>query len=467
MPVPFVGPSYTLDVRGADCQRTVNMFPAIVESGTGKSGAILQSIPGLSLFVALGAEIRGFKKTASRCFVVAGSALYEIDSAGTATSRGTLLTSTGPVSIDAGLNQLVLVDGPYGYVLTLATNVFARITSASFYGSDVVRFIGGFFVFLRPDTQQFYISAIDDATTLDALDFASAESSPDKLVSLLVDHGDVLLFGEETTEPWLLTGDADFPFQANSRSRMEVGIVGPFAAQKLDSTFFWVGRDENGEAQVWMANGYRPQRISTHAVEQALQRSTDLASTTTYAYQQDGFSFFAINAPGLDTTLVYEVTSQSWHDRAELVNGEYTQHRARHHCYAFGKHLVGGEDGNVYWLDKTVNNNYGDVLVRDRVSPHNATPGLDHQFFSRFTLDCTVGKGKPDGSEALVMFRYAGGVTDNEEPEWSNWRTASLGNIGERRKRVFFTRLGRSIDRIWMVRCTDDVAFSIINAVIE
>lgn len=464
--VPFVGPSYTLDVRGADCQRTVNMFPAIVESGSGKAAAILQRIPGLSLFVDLAAgQIRGFKQTAGRCFVVAGSTLYEIDSSGTATSRGTLFTSTGPVGIAAGLNQVVVVDGPFGYVFTLATNAFTQITSSAFYGSDVVGFVGGFFIFLRPDTQQFYISAIDDATSLDALDFASAESAPDKLVSLIIDHGDVLLFGETTTEPWLLTGDGDFPFQANSRSKMEVGIVGPFAAAKLDSTVLWVGRDENGEAQVWIANGYRPQRVSTHAIEQALQTSTDLASTVVYVYQQDGFSHFCIQAPGLDTTLCYEVTSQSWHDRAELVNGEYTQHRAKHHCYAFGKHLVGGDDGKVYWYDKTKNTNNGDVLVRDRICPHNASPLLDYQFYSEFILDCTVGKGKSDGSEALVMFRYANGVTDGEEPAWGNWRTASLGNVGERQKRVIFRRLGRAIDRIWHVRCTDDVPFSIINGV--
>lgn len=50
MPIPFVGGSYALTLRKADVQRSVNWFPSTVESGSGKSPAILQEVPGLALF---------------------------------------------------------------------------------------------------------------------------------------------------------------------------------------------------------------------------------------------------------------------------------------------------------------------------------------------------------------------------------------------------------------------------------
>lgn len=50
MPVPFVGPSYTLNTRKADVQRTVNMFPVANEVAGGKSAAYLESVPGLVVF---------------------------------------------------------------------------------------------------------------------------------------------------------------------------------------------------------------------------------------------------------------------------------------------------------------------------------------------------------------------------------------------------------------------------------
>lgn len=48
--VPFAGPSYTLNTREADVQRTVNLFPVVNEVAGGKADAYLESVPGLDLF---------------------------------------------------------------------------------------------------------------------------------------------------------------------------------------------------------------------------------------------------------------------------------------------------------------------------------------------------------------------------------------------------------------------------------
>lgn len=45
--IPFVGSSYQLKTRKADVQRTINLMPTRIESGSGKSQQYLQAIPGL------------------------------------------------------------------------------------------------------------------------------------------------------------------------------------------------------------------------------------------------------------------------------------------------------------------------------------------------------------------------------------------------------------------------------------
>lgn len=50
MSIPFVGPSYYLNVRKADVQRAVNLFPVMNEVAGGKSVAYLDSVPGLTKF---------------------------------------------------------------------------------------------------------------------------------------------------------------------------------------------------------------------------------------------------------------------------------------------------------------------------------------------------------------------------------------------------------------------------------
>lgn len=462
--IPFVGPSYSLTTRKADVQRSINLMLKQTESGTGKAALnfYLESIPGLTLFASPGSAVRGGIYADGRCFVVAGSTLYEVSSAGVCTSRGTLLSNSGVVDLAYGLDQVVIVDGPYGYVLTLATNVFARITSAAFYGSDRVFYLDGYFVFNRPGTQQFYISAIDDASTLDALDFASAEGAPDDLISLVSAHRELWLFGETTTEVWYNTGAVDFPFARNSGAFLEIGCAAKHSAQRLDNSVIWIGRDTQGAGQVFRAVGYVPQRISNFAIEEALATSTDLSGAIAFTYQQNGQSFYCLQAPGLSTTLVFEATSGQWHERADLVSGAISQHRGRVHVFAFDKHLLGADDGNLYELDPDVYVNGSDVLYRERTSPHYAKPGLVRAFFDRFKADVVVGV-TGSGVSPLVELCWSddGGYT------WSAWLSRSLGQIGEYGTRVEWSKLGSARDRVWKLRCTSNAKFSIVGAEIQ
>ncbi len=52
--IPFVGGSYLLNVRKADVQRAVNLYPVGAEVPGGKAAAYLDSVPGLSVFSGVG-----------------------------------------------------------------------------------------------------------------------------------------------------------------------------------------------------------------------------------------------------------------------------------------------------------------------------------------------------------------------------------------------------------------------------
>lgn len=461
--IPIVGPSYQLRVRKADVQRSINLFPSIVESGTGKAPAILQSVPGLVLFADAGEEIRAMRVLKDgRLFIVSGDKFKEVDSGGVISDRGTLTTTTGAADIAQNLVQAIIVDGPSGYVMNLASNTFTQIASA-FQGSVRVSVLNGRAIFVKPDSQQFQLSAVDDATVIDTLDFASAESSPDNIVTHIVDHGQVFFFGETSIEIWDDVGGLDFPLARNEGAKIETGTTAAFSLQKLDNTVIWLGNDERGGGIVWKLQGFTPVRISTQAIEEMLQSATDLTDAVAYTYQQDGHSFYCLNAPGLDTTLCYDVASGNWHERAEFDGGTYTQHRGQFHAYAYGKHLIGAADGKIYEYSPTTHTNAGDTLVRDRISPHLATPTYDKMTFSSMQVDCVVGAGKPDSSAPQLMMRYSndGGIS------WGNWRYCSMGAIGERRQRTIYRRLGQAYDRVWQIRCTENVQFAIVGANVE
>ena len=180
-----IGPSYMLADRKSAVQRAVNLYMSSVEGLGEDKQVVLESAPGLVRLVDIGGTIRGSYNAGGRWFVVAGAVLYEVTAAGVTTARGELKTNAGFVSMKHGRDQLVIVDGINGYVFALNTNTFSQITDSDWRGSGSVDELDGYFIFAAPETDQFYISAIDDGASLDGLDFSSADTSPDKIVTHL------------------------------------------------------------------------------------------------------------------------------------------------------------------------------------------------------------------------------------------------------------------------------------------
>jgi hypothetical protein len=463
MQIPFVGPSYSLTTYKASAQRSVNMHLVGMETPS-KAPFILDAVPGLAVFCDMGSPIRGSIDANGRCFVVAGSTLYEVSSAGVKTARGTLLTTTGAVWMRWGLTQLVIVDGANGYTLTLGSNVFAQITSDAFYGSSTVSYLNGYFGFVRPDTQQFYVTAIDDASTLDALDFVSAERVPDGLVGAIDDHGQIIMFGSLSIEIWDGYSSSTFPYQRNNGASIEVGCMAAHSIRQADNGVFFIGRDKNGAGMVYrLASVTQPIRVSTVAVEEALAASTDLSQAVAWVYQERGLTFYCLQAPGVDSTWCYEISTGQWHERADIDGlGEFEAWRVDHCVFSHGKHLVGGSDGILYEMSREFQDFAGDARVCERISPHTASPSLDRLSFSAFILDCTTGEG-PQVTVPVVELSWSNdGGADFGSPV-----QRSSGAVGERFSRVVWRRLGSARNRVWKVRFADSAPFSIISAEIQ
>lgn len=400
-------------------------------------------------------KLRGGIEANGRCFIVSGRGVFELFSGGTYNFVGEIATSSGPVEFAANTTQLTLTDGHRIYVMALSAGSLAPVADAP--ASSRIAYVDQYIVAINKDTQQFNWSKLGDASIYDPLSFASAEGAPDDLISMVVDHREVWLFGTKTTEVWVNTG-SDAVFERNPSAFIEVGCVAAHSAQKLDNGVVWLGRDERGGGVVYRANGYTPSRISTRAIEEALAKpGLDLAAARAYTYQFQGSAFYCLNVPGLETTLVFDALSGQWHERAELVNGEYRQHRGVFHVYAFGKHLLGANDGTLYELDASVSDNAGDVLVRDRISPHYRSPGLRRAKFSSFELVCDKGQG------AVCLLRWS----DDGGFSWGSWHQMKLGEIGDRLVRSKLYRLGSARDRVWQLRMTDPASFNPVLVEIE
>jgi hypothetical protein len=446
-----IGPSYFLDDRKAAIQRAINCFPKKLDG----ANWMMASSPGETQIADLGAVGRASYNANGRWFVVAGATLYEYVS-GTFTSRGTLSSSTGFVGAAHNRTQLALVDGTNLYIFNLQTNTLSTVVSAGWLGSDNVREMDGYFIFVDPGTDQFYLSAIDDGTTLDALDFSSADSSPDDIIAHIVSHRQLWLFGDVSTEIWINSGASDFPFVRYQSYTLDIGIVGPLAVISAADTLFWIGKTERGTGIVYQATGNQPSRVSTVAVEQALLSSTDLSAATMWTYQIDGHEFIGINAPGLESTWVYDAAQQQWHERAEW-DAEWVQLRSKMVTAYQGEHYTLDSAGIVTRLDKEVNTLNGRTLKRERTWPHMIQPSMEPVSYKGVELAMATGSG---GQVALEISND-GGYT------YGPSLLRSLGVTGRWMQRVRWLGLGTSRNRVFKIWTTDNVPFAMHQANVD
>lgn len=407
MQTPILGSAYVARSVNAADNRMVNMYPEMVPEG-GKQPAFLQRAPGLSLRAVVGSgPIRGLWEHGAYVYVVSGNTFYQVNSSFVATVKGAV-GGAGPVSMADNGTQIFIAADPNGYIYNTATDAFGQISDPDFPGAAVVDYLDGYFVFIEPNSQRIWVTSLFDGTSVDPLDFASAEGDPDNIISMIVDHREVWLFGNNSTEVWYNAGLTDFPLVRVQGAYNELGCAARYSVAKMNNQVYWLGKDFRGQGIVYVANGYQGQRISTHSVEWQIQQYGSMSDAVGFTYQQDGHSFYVLTFPSAGKTWVYDASTGAWHERAGW-NDQWTRYRAATQVFYNNENLVGDyENGNIYALDMGTYD-YNGHIQRWLRSWRALTPGantLRRTAQHALQLDCETGVGLPQypgsASEELI-----------------------------------------------------------------
>lgn len=471
MKTPFLGSSYVARSINAADNRCINLFPEAIPEG-GKEAGFFSRTPGLKYIQSVGTgPIRGLwshKTNGDDFYVISGTEMFKVTSLGGAPVKLGDVSGTGPVSIaDNGTQLFIACNGP-SYIYNETTGAFGAITDPDFPGAVTVQYIDGYFVFNEPSSQRLWVTSLLDGTTIDPLDFASAEGSPDEVVAVAVDHRELWVFGTDTIEVWYNAALTSFPFTRIQGAFSEIGLAAAYSVAKLDNALFWLGADPRGFGIVYRNQGYSGIRISTHAVEFAIQSYTNISDAIAYTYQQEGHAFYVLIFPTANTTWVYDVSTGVWHERAGFHQGAFTRHRSNCHCNFANTTLVGDfENNNIYAFDLGVYADNGQVqkwLRSWRALPtgkNNLKRSAQHSL--QLDAEAGVGLNNGQGSDPQVMLRWS----DDGGHTWSNEHWKSMGKIGEYGYRTIWRRLGMTTklrDRVYEVSGTDPTKIALMGA---
>lgn len=319
----------------------------------------------------------------------------------------------------------------------------------------------------------FNISRLNDGTMWDPADFAVKEGAPDNIRSILADHEELWLFGEETTEIWNNVGDPNFPFQRIAGAFIHKGSVATYAPCSAGLSVCWLAGGDDGQTIALQARGLQPTRISTYAQENAWNApGFYVADAVTYSYSDGGHVYWVVLFWQQQVCWVYDLTTGMWHERAAWDSTAQAFLRYRPWFHVFlpgwgngGMHIVGDPaTGILYEQSLNYYSDDGSAIEYLRAFPHLINEN-EYAYHHRLEALIEMGTQAPTDPIPLLGLDWSDdhGHTFNEII--SRW--TPMAPAGDYTKRAAFRRLGKARDRVYRLGIEAKVKIAFIDTYLE
>lgn len=351
MQAPLFGIGLKSRSAAVTAKRLINCYLEYRPMGE-KVQVVAHGFYGTTEFCDIGAQpVRGAPITVNDiAYCVIDNDLWSINNAGIATSLGAINSSLGFIEMATDGDTILIVDGTDGYLYNVsgATLSDIRVGDADFPTNPITcTWLRGFYLVGKSNGEMYWSI---DGSSWASLDFVTAEESPDKLVSIISDHGQVIVFGELSTEFWVPVADTTAPFQPITGAGQEWGCAAQGSVVKFDNSIMLLIRNQGGEVSVGQLMGNSIVRVSTPDVDNIINGYTVKGDAKAMFFMMDGHPMYQITFPAANETWVYDGLTKHWYNRK-------TQGLSRHR-HQFAVQLVDKTlftdytNGKVYKLDK-------------------------------------------------------------------------------------------------------------------
>lgn len=415
------------DNPGLTSERLVNCYAEIAEGGA-RSQVVLRSALGYdeTSFADLNNKVvRAVHVADGKIWVVASGRLFEIQSTGATFNRAAVLDDAETIISDND-GKIIIVSGDAYQVWdgaamqTPGSGAFAAVGSAAF--------IDQYTVLSQSNGRLVEWLTLADPLTRNALNVKAKEGETDNVRRVISSSGYLWVLGEQSTEIWVNTGQANQDaFDRLPGAVIQQGVKNKVLCDEFEDNLFIVGEDD--VAYVSSGTGFRP--VSTPAVNKALAAATP---TQTFFYEDRGHKFWCIRFED-SPAWCFDLTTGDWHERATGATTNAWEIVSTFR--AFNKWFAITALGVIYEL-KRANKDGATAMRREAVSRPLESDGDQ---FSLDVVEFRVANGFADvGRDVTIMASLSkdGGSTFGLE------RTKTIGGIGEYGRRGRFTSWGTS-----------------------
>jgi len=404
-----------------------------------------------------------------------------------ATSGTTIATAT---VVNTTITAITFTGG-LGYSATPTITIAAPQGSYPPANPTYVEYLDGYFI-VGNASLKFYVSMLYDGTLWSGLATAAVSAGNDNVQTCISCMQQIAFIGSKTIEVWADAGVSTLtgsPFQRVQGAVMTYGTPAPYSVVKMDNSIVFLGNQGNGEFfGVLQMIGYTPQKVSTPAIDYLISKASTLSTAYAYTRTQEGHNFYVLTIPAINSTLVYDTTTQMWHEWSWNNGSNYSpgRHIGQSYCVFNSMEYLGSYlDGSIYQLSPYFYTDNGLPIASFRTSPHEIDKDSKSPvFFDCLQLDCETGTANYAVTAYLangIVLAYGEVQAGEDAPlttipqaylSWSNdsghtWSSdypMPLGALGAYGTLVRWRRLGQTRDRVYRVLIADGVKKVIMGA---
>lgn len=459
LPVILAGGTFDAKDKGLTAQRTINFWPQLQTGSDAKSPYTLESFYGAKPWAAAGSSggnERGFFVHQGMVYIVNNQTLYSVDSSKTYTSLGTIAGLSRVVFDALGSTVIMTADG---VAYTWDGTTFTTGSDVDFESPDTVTVINSQAVY-DGTSGRFGVSDVGLPLTINGLNYATAESKADDLLRPFAYGNIVYMFGAKSIEQWWNSGVGNPPMDRVEGGLINIGLGATYSVASDDQGVYFFGNDD----QAYFLLGGVPTPLLPREIVRDISSFDDKSDAIGWAMNLDSQWFYVLKFPLADRTFIFPKGGQWFELSSGTTGGRY---RCNGYGFAYNKHLVSSEAGDIYELDIDTYTENGNTIRRERIlSPIHGglfgQPGKEVEI-SSFRLVGKTGTGtlSGQGEDPQVILQYS---QDGEN--FTNEIWGDVGKMGVLTTIDF--EIGEAFDNwIFKIVSTDPVYSSWHSAGIE
>jgi len=356
LPVILAGGTFKAKDLSLTAQRTVNFWPQIQDAKNARSPYTLESFYGLKPFATGEGLNRGIFAHQDILYKLSGTTLFSVNSSGIKTTIGTVAGDSQAVF--DGLSSTVIITAD-GVAYTWDGTTFTVGTDTDFESPDTVTVLNSQALY-NGAGGRFGVSDVGLPLTINALNYATAESKADILLRPYAYGNIVYMFGSEAIEQWWNSGTGNPPFDRVEGGMINIGLGAVHSVASDDKGVYFFGADN----QVYYLLGGVPTPLLPREIVRDIAALPTRGDAIGWAMEVDGQWFYVLKLPIGNKTYIFPKGGQ-WFELSSGTTGD--RYNGDGYAFAYGRHFIADETGNILELDGDTYTDNGATIRRERV----------------------------------------------------------------------------------------------------